>query len=52
MATSDGRLGRKQYEKALRELQVELCALQDWVKERARGWSWSSKGATPPARAA
>ena len=24
---------RKEYEKALRELQVELCALQDWVKE-------------------
>ena len=23
---------RKQYEKALRKLQVELCALQDWVK--------------------
>jgi polyphosphate kinase 2 len=33
MATNDGRLKRKQYEKALRELQVELCALQDWVKE-------------------
>ena len=26
-------LKRKQYEKVLRELQVELCALQDWVKE-------------------
>ena len=24
---------RKKYEKALRELQVELCALQDWVKQ-------------------
>ena len=23
---------RKEYEKALRKLQVELCALQDWVK--------------------
>ncbi|HEX3410965.1 MAG TPA: polyphosphate kinase 2 [Stellaceae bacterium] len=23
---------RKEYEKALRELQVELCALQDWIK--------------------
>jgi polyphosphate kinase len=33
MATNEGRLKRKQYEKALRELQVELCALQDWVKE-------------------
>jgi polyphosphate kinase 2 len=27
-------LKRKEYEKALRELQVELCALQDWVKEK------------------
>jgi polyphosphate kinase 2 len=33
MATDDGRLKRKAYEKALRELQVELCALQDWVKQ-------------------
>ena len=34
MATTNGRLKRKQYEKALRALQVELCALQDWVKEK------------------
>jgi polyphosphate kinase 2 len=27
------RLKRKEYEKALRELQVELCSLQDWVKQ-------------------
>src|SRR5215475_6641586 len=33
MATNNGRLKRKQYMKALRGLQVELCALQDWVKE-------------------
>src|SRR5262252_1864996 len=26
-------LKRKEYEKELRELQVELCALQEWVKE-------------------
>ena len=25
---------RKEYEKALRKLQVELCALQDWVKHK------------------
>src|SRR3979411_3345858 len=25
---------RKDYEKALRKLQVELCALQDWVKDQ------------------
>jgi len=33
MVTTNGRLKRKEYEKALRELQVELCNLQDWVKE-------------------
>jgi polyphosphate kinase 2 len=27
-------VNRKEYEKALRTLQVELCALQDWVKEK------------------
>ena len=26
------KLGRKEYEKALGELQVELCAVQDWIK--------------------
>ena len=31
--TSNEPLKRKEYEKELRELQVELCALQDWVKE-------------------
>jgi polyphosphate kinase 2 len=33
MATVDEPLKRKEYEKELRVLQVELCALQDWVKE-------------------
>jgi polyphosphate kinase 2 len=33
MMTAREPLKRKEYEKALRELQVELCALQDWVKE-------------------
>jgi len=33
MATVDEPLKRKGYEKELRALQVELCALQDWVKE-------------------
>jgi polyphosphate kinase 2 len=28
----DGKLKRKEYEKELRKLQVELCRLQDWVK--------------------
>jgi polyphosphate kinase len=33
-ASSDGRLKRKDYEKELRKLQVELCRLQDWVKHK------------------
>ena len=33
MATVDEPLKRKEYEKELRALQVELCALQEWVKE-------------------
>ncbi len=34
MRTADEPMKRKEYEKALRKLQVELCALQDWVKEK------------------
>ena len=34
MRTADKPMKRKQYEKALRALQVELCALQDWVKAK------------------
>ena len=34
MATAKGALDRKQYEKALRELQAELCSLQDWIKQQ------------------
>ena len=33
MKTADEPMERKEYEKALRELQVELCTLQDWVRE-------------------
>lgn len=32
--TVDQPLKRKEYEEALRALQVELCALQDWVKKK------------------
>jgi polyphosphate kinase 2 len=32
-ASTDAPIKRKDYEKALRTLQVQLCALQDWVKE-------------------
>jgi len=34
MRTNDEPMKRKNYEKALRELQAELCALQEWVKEK------------------
>ena len=34
MRTAKEPMKRKEYEKALRALQVELCALQDWVKEK------------------
>ena len=29
---NDGKMKRKEYEKELRKLQVELCYLQDWIK--------------------
>ena len=45
MATTNGRLKRKEYEKELRKLQVELCALQEWVKEAGARISSSLKGA-------
>ena len=34
MRTVDEPMKRKEYEKALRALQVELCVLQDWVKDK------------------
>jgi polyphosphate kinase 2 len=33
-AKPEGKLKRKRYEKELRELQAELCKLQDWVKHK------------------
>ena len=32
-ANGDGKMKRKDYEKELRKLQVELCRLQDWVRQ-------------------
>ena len=32
-AHANGKMQRKVYEKELHKLQVELCRLQDWVKE-------------------
>src|SRR5262249_32501872 len=34
MRTTDKPMKRKEYEKELRTLQIELCALQDWVREK------------------
>ena len=34
MDAADKPMNRKEYEKALRMLQVELCVLQDWIKEQ------------------
>ena len=34
MNTADKPMKRKEYEKALRTLQIELCGLQDWVTEK------------------
>ena len=31
-----GKMSRKEYEKELEKLQVELCALQEWVKEKGQ----------------
>jgi polyphosphate kinase len=31
--SDEAKLGRKEYERELAKLQVELCALQDWVKQ-------------------
>ena len=33
-ASKNGQMKRKDYEKELRKLQVELCHLQEWVKEK------------------
>jgi hypothetical protein len=33
-AHTSGKMRRKSYEKELHALQVELCHLQDWVKEK------------------
>jgi polyphosphate kinase len=34
MSTTKKPIKRKEYEKQLRKLQVDLCALQDWVKQK------------------
>ena len=50
--TADQPIGRKQYEKALRALQIESSLCKTGSRNRVRGWSWSSRAAMPPARAA
>jgi polyphosphate kinase 2 len=34
MRTTDKPMKRKEYEKELRTLQIELCALQDWIRQK------------------
>ena len=34
MKTADKPMKRKEYEKELRNLQIDLCALQDWIREK------------------
>ena len=34
MRTADKPMKRKEYENDLRTLQIELCALQDWIREK------------------
>jgi polyphosphate kinase len=36
MRAADKQMNRKEYERALRTLQVELCSLQDWVKKHGQ----------------
>jgi polyphosphate kinase len=36
MRAPDKQMNRKEYERALRTLQVELCSLQDWVKKHGQ----------------
>jgi len=36
MRAPDKPMNRREYEKALRTLQVELCSLQDWVKKHGQ----------------
>jgi len=42
---------RKEYETKLRKLQVELCALQDWVRHNGLRVVIVFEGVMPPARA-
>ena len=34
MRTADKPMKRQEYDKELRTLQVELCALQDWIRDK------------------
>ena len=36
MRTTDKPMKLKEYEKELRTLHIELCALQDWIREKGR----------------
>ena len=48
---ASGKLSRKEFEKELAKLQVELTRLQTWVKDKGHASLWSSRAGTPRARA-
>ena len=48
---NDGKMKRKEYEKELQKLQVELCYLQDWIKAAGAGSLSYLKGGMLPGRA-
>ena len=52
VAETKPKMKRKQYEKELRQLQTELCRLQEWVKLKGLRVIVVFEGATRPARAA
>ena len=49
---ASGKISRKEFEKELAKLQVELTRLQTWVKAEGRGSSWFSRAGTPRERVA
>ena len=51
-AAASGKMSRKEFEKELAKLQVELTRLQTGSKPRENASSWSSRAGTQRARAA
>jgi polyphosphate kinase 2 (PPK2 family) len=49
---ASGNMKRKEFDKKLATLQVELTRLQTWIKDKGHASSWSSRAGTRRARAA